>query len=205
MTRSTAREIAVHCSFAMGFSSDDGDGLPEALLSQEAFRRLGEEELLYSEYPNEKQLAYIIALVKGVAGHAAELDGYIARYAVGWSFSRISRMASAIMRVCMYEILYMPDVPNASAINAAVEIAKGYEEPQAVSFINGILGSFVRAEFPDQAAPKPVKAESAPEAQPEQADAPPVQPEETARVESSEPEAPPSKPEAPAAPKAPAP
>ena len=45
------------------------------------------------------------------------------------------------------EILYMPDVPNGAAINEAVEIAKKYETPETVKFINGILGSFVRQEI----------------------------------------------------------
>ena len=54
------------------------------------------------------------------------------------------------MRVAMYEILYMPDIPAAAAINDAVEIAKKYEDGKVVSFINGILGAFVRAEFPEQ-------------------------------------------------------
>ena len=40
----------------------------------------------------------------------------------------------------------MPDIPNAAAINEAVEIAKGYEDPNTISFINGILGSFLRQE-----------------------------------------------------------
>ena len=72
--------------------------------------------------------------------------------AVGWSFSRISLVASAIMRVAMYEILYMPDVPNAAAINDAVEISKNYEGEETVKFINGLLGSFVRGEhIPDPA------------------------------------------------------
>ena len=66
-------------------------------------------------------------------------------------------MASAIMRAAMYEVLYMPDIPNAAAINEAVEIAKRYEPQEVVSFMNGILGSFVRAEFQDTA-PKPEKA-----------------------------------------------
>ena len=47
----------------------------------------------------------------------------------------------------MYEILYFRDVPNSVAINEAVEIAKKYETPETVKFINGILGSFVRAEI----------------------------------------------------------
>ena len=47
----------------------------------------------------------------------------------------------------MYEILYMQDIPNGAAINEAVEIAKKYETPETVKFINGILGSFVRQEI----------------------------------------------------------
>ena len=54
------------------------------------------------------------------------------------------------MRVTMYEILYMPDVPNKVAINEAVEIAKKYVGDDVVKFINGILGSFVREELPEQ-------------------------------------------------------
>ena len=50
------------------------------------------------------------------------------------------------MRLAMYEILYMPEIPNGAAINEAVEIAKKYETPEVVRFINGILGNFVRNE-----------------------------------------------------------
>ena len=67
-------------------------------------------------------------------------------------------VAAAIMRTGMYEVLYVPDVPNAAAINEAVEIAKRYETQEVVSFVNGILGSFVRAEFADTP-PKPEKAD----------------------------------------------
>jgi len=78
--------------------------------------------------------------------HGAELDGYIDKYAVGWKFGRISRTAAAIMKTAMFEALYMPDVPDSAAINEAVELAKQYEPPETVSFINGVLGSFIRAE-----------------------------------------------------------
>ena len=115
-------------------------------LTAETFATLAGEDPIYQEAPNAKQADYIRRLVKGVDEHAAELDGYIAKYAKGWSFSRIPLVASAIMRVAMYEILYMQDVPNSAAINEAVEIAKKYETPETVKFINGILGSFVRQE-----------------------------------------------------------
>ena len=155
MTRTNAREIAVHFSFELGFSHTTAQELLDACFNKETFALLGEEEPLYAEFPNEKQQKYIIELVTGVANHGAELDSYIEKYAIGWKISRIDRVAAAIMRVAMYEILYMPDIPNAAAINEAVEIAKGYEDPDTVSFINGILGSFLRQEVNEEPAAAP--------------------------------------------------
>lgn len=156
MTRSNAREIAVHMIFELGFGNQSAEELLSTEMTPERFAQIGEEEPLYAQFPNEKQAQYIRNLVRGTFAHGPELDDYISRYAVGWSFERIPRMAAAIMRTAMYEVLYMPDIPNAAAINAAVEIAKGYETPEVVSFINGILGTFVRAEFQDTP-PKPEK------------------------------------------------
>ena len=147
MVRNTAREIAIHLSYELSFTDKPIDALLDERLTAETFATLAGEDEIYQEAPNAKQAEYIRRLVKGVEEHAAELDGYIAKYAKGWSFSRIPLVASAIMRVAMYEILYMQDVPNSAAINEAVEIAKKYETPETVKFINGILGSFVRQEI----------------------------------------------------------
>ena len=102
---------------------------------------------MYQDYPNDKQMQYIREVVRGVAEHGPELDQYIAQYSKNWNFARIPLTAAAIMRVAMYEILYMPEIPAAAAINDAVEIAKKYETPETVKFINGILGSFAREEI----------------------------------------------------------
>ena len=146
MVRNTAREIAIHLSYELSFTDKPIDTLLDERLTADTFATLAEEDPIYTEAPNAKQADYIRRLVKGVNEHAAELDGYIAKYAKGWSFARIPLVASAIMRVAMFEILYMPDIPNGAAINEAVEIAKKYETPETVKFINGILGSFVRQE-----------------------------------------------------------
>lgn len=152
MTRSNAREIAVHFVFELGFSNQSADELLSAALTRTSFEQIGQEEPLYAEYPNAGQREYIERLVRGVYHHGAELDGYITKYAIGWNFSRIPRVVTAILRVCMYEILYMQDIPNAAAINEAVEMTKHYEEQELAAFVNGILGSFVRNECP----PEPV-------------------------------------------------
>lgn len=152
MTRSTARELAIHCSFSLGFTTQSPEELLKERLTQTTFENWKDEDDLYEEYPDNKQKKYIEELVYGVGNHGPELDEYIGRYAVNWKFERIPRTATAIMRVAMYEILYMPDIPNGAAINEAVEIAKKYEEPKMVSFINGILGNFVKTEFPEDVA-----------------------------------------------------
>ena len=146
MVRNTAREIAIHLSYELSFTDLPVDQLLDSRLTAEAFAALAGEDAIYAEVPKSKQADYIRRLVKGVAEHGAELDGYIARYSKGWNFARIPLVASAIMRVAMYEILYMPDIPNGVSINEAVEIAKKYETPETVKFMNGILGSFVRQE-----------------------------------------------------------
>ena len=69
----------------------------------------------------------------------------IEKYAKGWSLKRISKIALSIMRCALCEMQYMADVPEKVAINEAVNLAKKYEEPETVSFSNGVLGGFVRA------------------------------------------------------------
>ena len=157
MTRSNAREIAVHIVYSLGFGNQSAEDALKEQLTTEHFQELAEEMDLYAKFPDEVQEKYIRDLVKGVFTHGPELYDYSARDAVGGSFARIPRMAAAVMRTAMYEVLYMPDIPNAAAINEAVEITKNYEPQEVVSFVNGILGSFVRAEFADTP-PKPERA-----------------------------------------------
>ena len=144
MTRTNAREIAMHLVFAMEYT----DELPEELLlvrfEDEYYPRLAEETEVYAEKPDENSLRYIENVVRGVYLTQNELNSAIARYAVGWPLNRISGLAKAIMRVCMYEIDHVDDVSAASAINEAVELTRRYEDEDTVAFVNGILGSFVR-------------------------------------------------------------
>ena len=146
MKRSTAREIAVRLCFCISENPSDPGELLSRTFDDEYYSSLKDEDEIYEKHPSAKQLDYISRLVTGVATHSAELDGYIEKYSVGWRFGRISRTAVAIMKAAMFEVLYMPDIPDSAAINEAVELAKKYEPPETVSFINGVLGSFSRAE-----------------------------------------------------------
>ena len=154
MTRSELREIAVHIAFSLGPNPRPAADVIAELLDKRYYTTLAGEDELYREYPSEKERAYLAELTEGLAEHLTELDFYIEKYAKGWQVGRISRVAVAIMRVAMYEVLYVADVPGGAAINEAVEIAKRYEDAETVAFINGILGSFIRGELPEAGKPE---------------------------------------------------
>ena len=147
MRRTTAREIAVQLGFCAAESGKSVAEIAEEFFDEEYFATLATEDELFAEYPGDEQKEYIIRLATLTEEHRAELDGYVEKYSRGWKVSRISKTAMAVMRCAICEVLYMEDIPNAAAINEAIEIAKDYEEPETVAFINGILGGFMRGEL----------------------------------------------------------
>ena len=146
MTRTTAREIAMHLIYELEYHEELPEELLQAVFSDQYYPRLAEETELYQEKPNAKQMRYIEACVRGVYVKKPEIDAVIEQYAVGWKISRISKVSLAVLRLAIYEILYVDDAPTGAVINEAVEIARRYEEEDKVAFINGILGSFARAQ-----------------------------------------------------------
>lgn len=146
MTRTTAREIALLVGFSVIAKAETAEECLDQFFEKEHYETMAAENEIFSEYPDKHQMEYIRALVNLIYDHQVELNAYIEKYAKGWKVSRISRAAGAILRCAMCEILWMPDVPDAAAINEAVELAKKYEDEDVVSFINGILGGFVRGE-----------------------------------------------------------
>ena len=154
MTRTTAREIAIQLGFAAASSKEEISALMERFFSPEHYETLRGENELYDELPDAKQMAYIRRLTELTMENRSEIDGFIERYAKGWKLERISKTALAVMRCAICEILYMDDIPNAAAINEAVELDKGYDDPDTVAFVNGVLGGFMRGEFNQSPAPQ---------------------------------------------------
>ena len=144
MTRSNAREIVAHLIFEMNFTTDSAEQIVDAAMEPEYYESLAQETEIYAERPNPKQMEYIREVVSGIHAKQEELDGYISKYAINWSVSRISKVARAILHVAMYEALYVEDVPVSAAINEAVELSRKYEDEDVVAFVNGILGSFAK-------------------------------------------------------------
>ena len=144
MTRSNARELAVHLIYSQSFTGDEPDDVVSLRLNKEYYQKLSSENEVYEERPSKVQVSYIDGVVSGVANRVDELNAEIQKYSIGWDVTRISRLTRTIMQLAIFEILYMDDVPTGVAISEAVRIAKMYDGDDTGSFVNGILGAFAR-------------------------------------------------------------
>ena len=145
MSRANARELAVHLIFGRDFTGEEPEQVVAVRLAKEYYAKLSEENEIYAERPSRAQTAYLDKVVSGVANRTDDLNREIQKYSIGWDISRISRLTRAIMQLAIFEILYVEDVPAGVAVSEAVRIAKKYNDDDTGSFVNGILGSFVRS------------------------------------------------------------
>jgi len=83
---------------------------------------------------------FTLTLVKGVMNSLSEIDKTINNYTNNWSLERISNIDRNILRIAIYEILYLKNIPKSVSINEAVELAKKYGTKSSFSFVNGVLG-----------------------------------------------------------------
>lgn len=151
MTRTNARELAVHLIYSREFTGEEPQALISARLNKEYYAGLAQENEIYADRPNGAQMRYLDTVVTGVANRTDELNAQISRFSIGWDISRISRLTRCVMQLAIFEILYVDDVPTGAAISEAVRLAKKYDGDDTGSFVNGILGSFARSLAPAQA------------------------------------------------------
>ena len=159
MTRTTAREIAIQLCFAASAAEELPEDLFDSFFDKDYYATLSQVDELYAEYPDPRQLEYIRRLVGLLGFYRLDIDKAIERNSHGWKLNRISKTALAVLRCAICEILYMDDIPNSAAINEAIELDKGYDDADTVSFVNGVLGGFMRSEV--NAAPETASAEEA--------------------------------------------
>lgn len=83
---------------------------------------------------------YSVEIVEGVTERIAAIDEALATYSQGWALERMPAVDRAILRVGTWELLYNDDVPDAVAVDEAVELARDLSTDDSPSFVNGLLG-----------------------------------------------------------------
>ena len=128
MTRKMAREEAFILIFEKAFNDSS---VEEILEIAEDVRELNPDD-------------YIKTVFKGVFENLSEIDSQISENAVGWKIERISKTALSVLRLAIFEIKFMEDIPAAVSVNEAVELCKKYATKEDASFVNGILSTILK-------------------------------------------------------------
>ena len=132
MSRKKSREKAMEILFGMTLSKD---APAEAI---DIFKENNEDII------KDLDLSYINDVVFGVHNNLNDIDEAIKAALDKWKIDRISKVNLTILRLAVYEMKYLDDVPAKVAINEAIEIAKVYSDEKSVSFINGVLDKVLK-------------------------------------------------------------
>lgn len=115
------------------------------LFEKEFFAELECAELEESFAENYAPLSeYAKNAFENTYSNRDQIDSVIEKYLKGWKIGRLPKVNLAILRLAVYEIMFEDSVPDSAAVNEAVELAKKYSGDDDYSFINGVLGSFLR-------------------------------------------------------------
>ena len=147
MSRTTARAAAMQMIFEKISGGQGGEDTLKMVydeLREDGFP--GVDHISRKE-PDQEDREYITAALEGVLAHREEIDDLIDRNtAQGWSLERISLVNLTIMRLAVWEILYAKDVPGSVSIAEALELTERFSDPEDKAFVNGILGTILRAQ-----------------------------------------------------------
>ena len=124
MNRHDAREAALGLVFEKSFKPEDD--------TQELYNiAIDARELEDDEY--------VRRVIDGVFENLEKIDGLIEASAKGWKIKRMPGVSLAIMRICVYEMLFEEEIPVNVSLNEAVELAKKFDGDEAPAFVNGVL------------------------------------------------------------------
>lgn len=87
---------------------------------------------------------YTVTLARGIAEHQARIDELVAQYAHGWTLDRMPAVDRNVLRIGIFEILYVDDVPDAVAVSEAMNLVGDLSTDESPAFVNGVLGNILR-------------------------------------------------------------
>lgn len=132
--RRLGRELALQALYALDMNPMD---VTKAL------------RLFWDEHPapNDSR-TFADRLVGGVYAHRSEIDRRIEEKSRNWALSRMAKVDVNILRLAVFELLYVSDIPRNVTINEAIEIAKRFGSEDSPAFVNGILDE-IGSDLPD--------------------------------------------------------
>ncbi len=100
---------------------------------------------------NRDAFYYARRLVDGVHGHLEEIDRVLTGYAEHWKIHRMAVVDRNLLRLGIYELMYLREIPFPIIINEALEIVKEFSDMEGTQFVNGILDAAAKEFRPEEA------------------------------------------------------
>lgn len=132
MNRKLSREKTMEILFGMELSKDTWNEALETFIDN------------YEKNIEELDLDYIKSILVGVEEKKEELDSLISENLQNWKLDRISKVNLTILRLAVYEMKFVSDVPDKVAINEALDITRKYSDDKSVAFVNGVLDKVMK-------------------------------------------------------------
>lgn len=138
LTRHIIREKALLSLFPLDVNDDlTQEAAIEFALNNGRADEINEEESAFIP-------EYLDQLVSGVCQNKYELDETISEHLNNFSIKRIAKTDLIILRIALYEMQYVDDVPDKVALNEAIELSKKYSDDASRKFINGVLSNCIQ-------------------------------------------------------------
>jgi len=103
------------------------------------------QEFWEARQPASEVKTFAQQLAEGTMAHMQEIDQLISAHANNWNIKRMAVVDRNILRLGVFELLYVTDVPPTVCINEAIELAKRFGDAESAKFINGILDAIHKA------------------------------------------------------------
>jgi N utilization substance protein B len=128
MTRRKSRETAFTILF-------------EQMFTEEKIEVIVEQA---KECRDLKVSSFVYRICNGVEENKEEIENIISKYSSTWTVKRITKVSLTILKIAVFELKFLPDVPVNVSVSEAVDIAKIYGGKDDASFVNGVLSSIVK-------------------------------------------------------------
>ncbi len=99
--------------------------------------------------PGMEDKQFVLSLVDGVEKSLPAIDAIIVETAPEWPLEQISSIDRSVLRLGVYELQFLKEVPPKVAINEAVELAKTFGGESSGKFVNGVLGTLFKKMYPE--------------------------------------------------------
>ncbi|MEA5004594.1 MAG: transcription antitermination factor NusB [Christensenella sp.] len=132
MSRRSAREAAMKLLYEYSITD---------ILSKDTIEEA--PDVLEADTLDEDNMRYIDGIVEQFVDKREEIDGIISENSHSWKIERIAKVDLAILRLALFEIIYL-GTPAKVTVNEAVELAKKYSADKSYKYINGLLGGYLK-------------------------------------------------------------